>query len=311
MVSAFCPSLPLAVGRFCGRRRQQKNTARQMPGLGRVLQRGTPCVSTTARSTAGVIPGRSSAVRIGPRSTAPGISAFDITANVAIAGEVQWDRSIRVPFAPETPASGIGDTVFFRACWYRRTFRAAAHGAGERLLLHFGAVDYGATVWVNGAAVSGSTRAATRRSSSTSRRCSLDGREHEIVVRADDDPHDLAKPRGKQDWQLEPHSIWYPRTTGIWQTVWLETRPRDLRSAACAGRPNLERWEIGFEALARGRAPRRPAAAASSSAAGDTAARRRHLHGRRRRGAPPHRAVRPRHRRLPQRAALEPRHRRR
>ena len=47
----------------------------------------------------------------------------------------------------------------------------------------------------------------------------------EIIVRAEDDPADLAKPRGKQDWQLEPHSIWYPRTTGIWQTVWLERVP--------------------------------------------------------------------------------------
>ena len=48
----------------------------------------------------------------------------------------------------------------------------------------------------------------------------------EIVVRASDDPHDLAKPRGKQDWLAEPHEIWYPRTTGIWQTVWIEPVPR-------------------------------------------------------------------------------------
>ena len=66
-------------------------------------------------------------------------------------------------------------------------------------------------------------------------------------MRAEDDPHDLSKPRGKQDWQLHPHSIWYPRTTGIWQTVWLERVP-----ATCIGSvrwtPNVERWEIGFEA---------------------------------------------------------------
>src|SRR5437588_522090 len=47
----------------------------------------------------------------------------------------------------------------------------------------------------------------------------------EVAVRAEDDPHDLAKPRGKQDWQLQPHSIWYPRTTGVWQSVWLEVVP--------------------------------------------------------------------------------------
>ncbi|MBA3845932.1 MAG: beta-galactosidase, partial [Planctomycetes bacterium] len=47
----------------------------------------------------------------------------------------------------------------------------------------------------------------------------------EIVVRAEDDPHDLAKPRGKQDWLVDAHEIWYPRTSGIWQTVWLEPVP--------------------------------------------------------------------------------------
>ena len=68
-----------------------------------------------------------------------------------------------------------------------------------------------------------------------------------IVVRAEDDPSDLAKPRGKQDWQLEPHSIWYPRTTGIWQTVWLETVPSTWIERI-RWTPNLERWELGLEA---------------------------------------------------------------
>src|SRR5205823_4128655 len=56
----------------------------------------------------------------------------------------------------------------------------------------------------------------------------------------------LAKPRGKQDWKLEPHSIWYPRTTGIWQTVWMEVVPasyiRQLRWS-----PNMVGWEFGCE----------------------------------------------------------------
>ena len=72
-----------------------------------------------------------------------------------------------------------------------------------------------------------------------------------ITVRAEDDPHDLAKPRGKQDWMLEPHSIWYPRTTGIWQTVWLECVPAtaiaDLR-----WRSNLEEWELSLDAYIDG-----------------------------------------------------------
>ena len=79
----------------------------------------------------------------------------------------------------------------------------------------------------------------------------------EVIVRAEDDPHDLAKPRGKQDWQLEPHSIWYPRTTGIWQTVWLEEVPT-TRIARLAFTPNLARWEIGVEAWMARRIRRDP-----------------------------------------------------
>ncbi len=74
----------------------------------------------------------------------------------------------------------------------------------------------------------------------------------EIIVRAEDDPADLAKPRGKQDWKLEPHSIWYPRTTGIWQTVWLETVPESFIDVV-RWTSNLERWEIGLEAHIGGR----------------------------------------------------------
>ena len=60
-----------------------------------------------------------------------------------------FDRVITVPFPPESPASGIGDRDFHPVVWYRRTFDAALP-AGMRLLLHFGAVDYRASVWVNG-----------------------------------------------------------------------------------------------------------------------------------------------------------------
>src|SRR5205085_11446713 len=72
-----------------------------------------------------------------------------------------------------------------------------------------------------------------------------------VVVRVDDDPADLAKPRGKQDWKLEPHSIWYPRTTGIWQTVWLEKVPCTWIGSV-RWTPSLEKWELGFEAWMEG-----------------------------------------------------------
>ena len=65
-------------------------------------------------------------------------------------GDVLWDRAITVPFAPETPASGVGDQGFYQACWYCRDFALLRPTDGSRILLHFGAVDHRATVWING-----------------------------------------------------------------------------------------------------------------------------------------------------------------
>jgi len=69
--------------------------------------------------------------------------------------------------------------------------------------------------------------------------------EQTIVVRAFDDPQDLAKPRGKQDWKLDPHSIWYPRTTGIWQTVWMEVVPA-TRVEAVRWVANIKTWSFAL-----------------------------------------------------------------
>src|SRR5512132_1682571 len=66
------------------------------------------------------------------------------------AGNRKFGRSIVVPFAFETQKSGIGDTSFHPYIWYRRTFNVPANWSGKRVLLHFGAVDYRAQVWVNG-----------------------------------------------------------------------------------------------------------------------------------------------------------------
>ena len=187
-----------------------------------------------------------------PQLQRPGWQSLDGTWDFAIddAGtlhdpeEVAWNGTITVPFSPETPASGVGNTALFRACWYRRRIQVPSPPSPHsRVLLHFGAVDYRATVWANGAMVG------THEGGYTPFTCDLtavvgQGDACEIVVRAEDDPLDLEKPRGKQDWMREPHSIWYPRTSGIWQTVWIERVPETfidgLRWTA-----NMERWEIG------------------------------------------------------------------
>jgi len=164
--------------------------------------------------------------------------------------EVTWDRSIRVPFSPETRASGVAHTGFFRSCWYRRRFARPDIAPGHKVLLNFGAVDYEATVWINNQFVGRHQGGYTRFTFDVTPFLTA-AADQEIVVLAYDDPQDLAKPRGKQDWQLEPHSIWYPRTSGIWQTVWFEIVPPTWIGQV-RWTPNLERWELGFEAWLAG-----------------------------------------------------------
>ena len=139
------------------------------------------------------------------------------------AREDVFDRIIQVPFPFESPASGIGDTGFHSTVWYRLVVTASVP-PGRRLLLHFGAVDYRAHVWVNGESVAYHEGGSTPFTADITPALRADGHQ-EIVVRAQDSPGDLRQPRGKQDWQREPHAIWYDRTSGIWQPVWLEEVP--------------------------------------------------------------------------------------
>ncbi|MEV7931990.1 glycoside hydrolase family 2 TIM barrel-domain containing protein [Curtobacterium sp. NPDC089185] len=141
-------------------------------------------------------------------------------------------RDITVPFPPESPASCIDEPGFHPVVWYARTLTraeldAAGYGPGaDRLRLHFGAVDHRARVWIDGRFVGEHEGGHTPFSFDVTEALGTDpDGEHVLVVRAEDDPHDVTQPRGKQDWHEEPHAIWYRRTTGIWQTVWLEAVP--------------------------------------------------------------------------------------
>ena len=131
-----------------------------------------------------------------------------------------FPKTITVPFAPETAMSGIGDTAFHPVVWYRRDVDVPAGWGAKHVLLHFGAVDYRASVWVNG------QLAGVHEGGNTpfyfDVTSSLKARKATIVVRAEDSPTDRFQPRGKQYWEPKSRSIWYTRTTGIWQTVWME-----------------------------------------------------------------------------------------
>ena len=128
--------------------------------------------------------------------------------------------------------------------WYRRTFSVPAEYEGKRLLLHCGAVDYRAHVWVNNKLVVTHEGGQTPFHADITAALRTDG-EQVVVIRAEDDPTDLAQPRGKQDWQEHPHSIWYHRTTGIWQPVWLEpVAPTHIYRVRWT--PDLENGLIGM-----------------------------------------------------------------
>ncbi|HSL73096.1 MAG TPA: glycoside hydrolase family 2 TIM barrel-domain containing protein [Ilumatobacteraceae bacterium] len=136
--------------------------------------------------------------------------------------------AITVPFAPETPASGIGTTDAVETIWYRRRLGLDAPGPGERLLVHFGGVDRIADVWIDGQHVGHHVGGYAPFSVDVTDHVHPDA---QLVVRVVDDAHDLEVPRGKQEWGETPHSVWYPRTTGIWKTVWAERVP-ETRIAA-------------------------------------------------------------------------------
>jgi beta-galactosidase/beta-glucuronidase len=164
--------------------------------------------------------------------------------------DVAFDRTIVVPFPPESEASGIAETGMLRSVWYRRRFggaelaAAGRQGAGDRVLLHFGAVDWEATVWVNGVLVA--MHRGGQSPFSVDITSFLNETDNEVVVHAVDDPEDVSILRGKQDWRAQPHAIWYHRTTGIWQPVWLEAVPA-VSLAALAWTSDIPNAEVQLE----------------------------------------------------------------
>jgi beta-galactosidase/beta-glucuronidase len=155
-----------------------------------------------------------------------------------------FDRSIIVPFAYQAELSGIGARDFHDSVWYSRTFEPPK---AERLILHFGAVDYRATVWVNDVQVADHEGGHTPFEVDIS--ADVREGENQLVVRADDPAADRTIPRGKQYWKEEPETIFYTGTSGIWQTVWLEPLPhRHFTSLQLT--PDLEAGALDFEVQA-------------------------------------------------------------
>jgi beta-galactosidase/beta-glucuronidase len=173
-----------------------------------------------------------------------------------------FEKKILVPYAFQSKMSGIEETGFHDVVWYRRSFTPPAGWEKKRVRLNFGAVDYRCQVWVNGE-LAGSHEGGNTpfsfdistllRDRNGSVRASQPGsariaseRDDIIVVRVEDPSTDLSIPRGKQFWEPKSRGIWYTRTTGLWQPVWLEAVP-DPHLERVIIRSNIDDGTVRFE----------------------------------------------------------------
>lgn len=159
-----------------------------------------------------------------------------------------WAGRILVPFAVESALSGVKKPVTpEERLWYRRAFDAPALPADGRLLLHFGAVDWECTVWVNGKPVGEHKGGYEPFTFDVTE--ALREKENEIVVAVWDPTDSGSQPRGKQ--VLKPEGIWYTAVTGIWQTVWLEPVPKNYVKSLKVG-SDIDRGVVTLSVNANG-----------------------------------------------------------
>ncbi len=130
------------------------------------------------------------------------------------------DGKITVPFSPESVLSGVGVTDFMNAVWYRRNIDIPGEWAEKRVILHIDACDHTATVFVNGKKMGTHKGGYISFAYDITEALQKDG--NYITVYAEDDVRSGKQFAGKQSDRLDSHGCFYTRTTGIWQTVWLE-----------------------------------------------------------------------------------------
>ncbi len=138
--------------------------------------------------------------------------------------EAKLSGKINVPFCPESKLSGVGNTDFMSSVWYKRKFEVSEAELEGRVFIHFGAVDYKASVYVNGWRVGEHVGGYVSFSFEITEW--LRAGENTVTVHAEDDTRSRHVPSGKQSMRYASRGCYYTRTTGIWQTVWLEFTPK-------------------------------------------------------------------------------------
>lgn len=175
-----------------------------------------------------------------------------------------FDSTITVPFCPESKLSGVEYKDFIPAMWYQRTIRIPDSWRDRRTMLNFGAVDYFCAVYIDGKLVGRHWGSSDSFGFDITDYVS-DGADHSLVVRVEDDTRSGVQPLGKQSSLYYSHGCMYTRTTGIWQTVWMEPVDRcglasvyvvpDLDRKVFTVQPEFRAFADGlvFEAVVRDR----------------------------------------------------------
>lgn len=132
-----------------------------------------------------------------------------------------FDKTITVPFCPESKLSGVEYKDFINNIWYQRTIQMPAEWQGRNVRLNFGAVYYNSEVFIDGTLVGRHYGGSTSFGFDVTRFIA-DGKEHSLVVHAYSDTRTHLQPAGKQNVRLNSFECMYTRTTGIWQSVWME-----------------------------------------------------------------------------------------
>ena len=135
-----------------------------------------------------------------------------------------YDKKIMVPFCMESALSGVGVKDFTYGVWYHRTVSLSGEQTAGRVVLHFGAADHRTKAYVNGKPAGEHTGGYV--SFSFDITAFVKTGDNEIAVYCEDDTRSPMVPRGKQSEEYYSHGCDYTRTTGIWQTVWLEFTPK-------------------------------------------------------------------------------------
>lgn len=155
-----------------------------------------------------------------------------------------FERKITVPFCPESRLSGVAHTDFIECMWYHRKLRIPAEWTGKKILLHFGGVDYRCEVFLNGQSIGQHVGGVSPFCLDLSGRA-LPGNEYDLTVKVIDELRSHLQAFGKQSPCFKSRGCNYTRTTGIWQTVWLEAvSPFGLKQ--CRVTPDFDNGAFTF-----------------------------------------------------------------